>query len=203
MNGLFIVIEGLDGAGSSTQVEKLTKYLKQRDYKVLMTKEPTNNLIGGLIRGQLTKDWHTGQDCLQLLFAADRAHHLEREILPALNDNYIVISDRYLFSTIAYGSLDTDYEWLKKINERFRLPDLYFIVDVAPETCVKRMKESRYQLELFEETEKLKKIRENFLRLSKEYKDIYIIDGNRLEDDIFDEIKIILKPSLEQLVKKQ
>lgn len=203
MSGLFIVIEGLDGAGSSTQVEKLTEYLKQRDYKVLMTKEPTNNIIGGLIRGQLTKDWHTDQDCLQLLFAADRAHHLEREILPALKNGYVVISDRYLFSTIAYGALDTDYEWLKKINERFRLPDLYLIVDTIPETCVERMKKSRYQLELFEGLEKLKKVRENFLRLSKEYKDIHVLDGNRLSDDIFDEIKLILKPSLEQLVLKQ
>lgn len=203
MPGLFIVIEGIDGAGSSTQVEKLNGYLKQKDYNVLMTKEPTNNIIGGLIRGQLTKDWHTGQDCLQLLFAADRAHHLEREILPALKTGYVVISDRYLFSTIAYGALGTDYEWLKKINERFRQPDLYFIIDVAPETCIERMKKSRHQLELFEEVEKLKKVRENFLRLSKEYKDIYVINGERLVDDIFNDIKLILKPSLEQLVLKQ
>lgn len=196
MNGLFIVIEGLDGAGSTTQVSKLAEYLKERGFKVLTTKEPTNNIIGGLIRGQLTKDWHTGSECLQLLFAADRAHHLEKEINPALLNNYIVISDRYIFSTIAYGSIDADYEWLKKLNEKFRFPDLYFIIDTEPELCIQRMKSSRYQLELFEDIEKLKKVRTNFLRLSEEYKKVYIVNGNRLIDDVLDDIKTIVKEKL-------
>ena len=198
MPDIFIVIEGLDGAGSTTQVSKLAEYIKQRGFRVLTTKEPTNNIIGGLIRGQLTKDWHTDQDCLQLLFAADRAHHLEKEINPALLNDYVVISDRYFFSTIAYGSLDADYEWLKKLNEKFRFPDLYFIIDTVPEVCIERMKKSRYQLELFEDLEKLKKVRENFLRLSKEYKNVYVIDGNKLIEDVFDDIKIIVKQKLPQ-----
>lgn len=198
MDGIFIVIEGLDGAGSTTQIKKLSEYLKQKGYKVLTTKEPTNNIIGGLIRGQLTKDWNTGQECLQLLFSADRAHHLEKEITPALMDNYVVISDRYLFSTIAFGAIDVDYEWLKKINEKFRLPDLYFIIDTDPETCVERIKKSRRRVELFETVEKLKKVREYYLRLSKEYKNIYLIDGNKSIDEVFENIKIIINKKLSQ-----
>lgn len=197
MNGLFIVIEGLDGAGSSTQVEKLANYLKQRNYKVLATKEPTNNIIGGLIRGQLTHDWHTVPECLQLLFAADRAHHLKKEINPALTNSYIVISDRYIFSTIAYGALDLDYNWLKEINKNFKFPDLYFIINTDPEECIKRLKKTRYKLELFEDLEKLKKVHENFLRLINDYKqthnNIYTINGNQLIEDIFDDIKAIVK----------
>jgi len=82
--GKFIVIEGLDGSGSSTQVVRVANFLKERNKKIHITKEPTNNLIGGLIRGQLTGDWKSSSECLQLLFAADRAHHLEKELIPLL-----------------------------------------------------------------------------------------------------------------------
>ncbi len=201
--GLFIVIEGLDGAGSSTQVVKLANYLKQRGYKVITTKEPTNNIIGGLIKGQLTHDWNTSPECLQLLFAADRAHHLEKTISPALEDNYIVISDRYIFSTIAFGAINiNDWNWLKEINKQFRFPDLYFIIDTDPEECIKRLKKTRYKLELFEDIEKLKKVHKNFLKLVEEYKpkhNIHIINGNQLVEDVFDDIKAIIKPKLNSL----
>src|SRR3989338_8048368 len=94
--GKFLVIEGPDGSGSSTQVALIKKYLEQKGEKVLDTKEPTNNLIGGLIRGVLTGEWKLGSYGLQLLFCADRAHHLEREIMPALEKGWNFITDRYL-----------------------------------------------------------------------------------------------------------
>ncbi len=115
--GKFIAFGGLDGAGSTTQAEKLTQYLKERGEKVHLTKEPTNNLIGGMIRGQLTKEWRTGPECLQLLFTADRAHHLEKEVLPLLKQGITVITDRYFFSSVAFGSLEIeDREWLQIFN---------------------------------------------------------------------------------------
>lgn len=117
--GKFIAFEGLDGAGSTTQAGKLTVYLKERLKKVHLTKEPTNNLIGGLIRGQLTKEWRTGPECLQLLFTADRAHHLEKEVIPLLKQEITVITDRYFFSSVAFGSLGIDdRDWLRKMLEK-------------------------------------------------------------------------------------
>ena len=127
--GKFIVFEGLDGAGSSTQIELLSRSLKKRGSDAIVTKEPTNNIVGGIIRGQLTGDWKSSMECLQLLFAADRAHHLERLILPALKDKKVVLSDRYFFSTVAFGSLDIDKDWLLALNSRFVLPDLTILLN--------------------------------------------------------------------------
>ena len=82
--GVFIAFEGLDGSGSSTQVDILVRNLNSLGIKSISTKEPTNNIVGGVIRGVLTKEWQTSPGGLQLLFAADRAHHLEHKILPNL-----------------------------------------------------------------------------------------------------------------------
>ncbi|MFA4880823.1 MAG: dTMP kinase [Candidatus Doudnabacteria bacterium] len=187
---LFIVFEGLDGAGTTTQVDLLAGYLRNEkpEQKILITKEPTNNIIGGLIRGCLTGDWKTTPDGLQLLFAADRAHHLSQAIEPALRDHYIVICDRYYLSSIAYGSIDCDQEWIYKINKKFRRPDLTFFIDVTAETAMERMKKIRYNVELFERKAILEKVRKNYLDAAQKEKNLYIINGEeiitRVRDDI-------------------
>ena len=111
---LFIAIEGLDGSGSSTQVNFLVEKLVSQNHKSFITKEPTNNIIGGIIRGQLAGDWKTDTTCLQLLFAADRAHHLEKTILPILKKNQIIISYPLTRILIAakYTLLTTFYCWM-------------------------------------------------------------------------------------------
>ena len=188
---MFLVFEGLDGSGQSTQASILSSQLNEGS-KSVVTKEPTNNLIGGLIRAQLTKEWSTTQECLQLLFASDRAHHLERVIEPALSKGFTVVSDRYMFSSIAYGSVSADKEWLKQINSKFRLPDHTFFLDVAPEVCLKRMESSRFELELFEPIDYLKKVRENYLQLAKEYANFHVINGDRHKEEVHkDIIKIV------------
>jgi len=168
-DGLFIAFEGLDGAGSTTQASMLEQYLKQKN-KVLLTKEPTQNIIGGIIRTALRGELHFSAQTLQLLFAADRADHLEKEILPALNKGFIVISDRYMFSSLAYGaSAGLDREWLLKLNEKFRMPDVTIFLDVKPETCIKRISKSRLNFELFEQEEKLRKVREEYISLAEKF----------------------------------
>ncbi|MCK5594050.1 MAG: dTMP kinase, partial [Candidatus Aenigmarchaeota archaeon] len=196
--GMFVVLEGLDGSGSSTQVALLKKALGCLGHKVHITKEPTNNIIGGLIRGQLTKDWKTGPECLQLLFAADRAHHLEREIMPAMNDGNIVVSDRYFFSTMAFGGIDTDIGWLKKINERFIVPDLTFFIKVPAKECVRRISASRFELELFEEEKKLFRVWENYEKLSQEFENVHVIDGMQSVDEVHKEIIGIVLDNLDK-----
>lgn len=186
--GKFIVFEGLDGAGSSTQAALLKKNLEKNGKRVLLTKEPTNNIIGGLIRGQLTGNWKSNMECLQLLFSADRAHHLEFEIIPALKKGAFVISDRYFFSTIAFGSLEADKKWLLILNNQFILPDYTIFLDVFPNTCIKRIVNSRINIELFEEEKKLKKVRQTYLWLTKQFPNTFILDGEKTENQIGEEV---------------
>ncbi|MGC9129650.1 MAG: dTMP kinase [Candidatus Micrarchaeia archaeon] len=175
--GLFVVFEGLDGAGNTTQASLLESYFKKEGKKVLLTKEPTQGIIGGMIRAALNGDLSISGETLQLLFAADRSHHLSKEVEPALNKNYVVISDRYLFSSIAYGSASgLDKDWLKKINEKFRLPDISIFIDVNPNTCIKRISKNRFSVELFEREESLRKVRREYLELAKEFK-FEVING--------------------------
>jgi len=193
MKGKFIVFEGIDGAGLTTQSTLLENYLKKKGFATLLTKEPTSGLIGGLIRAALKKEWKTTNEVLQLLFSADRAHHLNEEIIPALKEGKIVISDRYFLSTIAYGMVEIEENWLKIINSKFLLPDIIIILDVPPEISIERIKLSRFGFEIFEEREKLEKIRKNFLKLSKEYKNCYVVDASKSIEEVHKEVIDIVK----------
>jgi dTMP kinase len=192
--GKFIVFDSLDGAGNSTQVKLLADYLNKIGKKTYITKEPTSGLIGGLIKSQLTGDWKSSQVCLQLLFSADRAYHLEKEVIPLLKRGINVISDRYFFSTMAYGNLEiNDLDWLIEINKKFLLPDLTFFLKVSPKTCIQRIKKDRFEITLFEREKILEKVWQNYQKLSKRFKNVYIIDGEREIEKIFKEIKSIVE----------
>ena len=190
---LFIVFEGLDGCGISTQAVLLRDFLKTKGKDVLLTKEQTDGAIGGLLKATLKEHFSTSPLTLQFLFVADRAHHLDTEIEPALKEGKIVISDRYIFSTIAFGGLNIDMEFLKMINSKFRKPDLTFVIDAPPEVCLERLKKSRFHLELFEDLKKTKKVRENYLSLKDYFPDVHIIDGNRIIEEVAEDVqKIVL-----------
>jgi dTMP kinase len=201
--GKFIVLDGLDGAGQSTQAGKLVDYLSEKKQKlkfghtgVHSTKEPTSGLIGGLIRGQLTHDWKSSQECLQLLFAADRARHLGKEILPLLERGVIVICDRYFFSSFAFGALDLKQNWLFQINQNFLLPDITFFLKVSPKICAERIKRNRYEITLFEKEEIAIKVWKNYQKLNKKFKNVYIINGEKPVDKVFEQIKTIIDRKL-------
>jgi len=196
MKGKFIAFEGIDGAGLTTQAELLEKYLRSKKHDVILTKEPTNNLIGGLIRAALRKEWVTSNRTLQLLFSADRAHHVEKEIIPALESGKIVITDRYFLSTIAYGMIELEKEWLKALNSKFLIPDIIFIIDIPVEVSLERIKISRFGFELFEERAKLEKVRKNFIELSKEYENCFLIDGNRKIEEVHMDIVRLVEEKL-------
>lgn len=192
--GKFIVLEGLDGSGTTSQLKFLSQYLKEEKNKVHLTREPTQYLIGGLIKSWLANDWKSTPECLQLLFTADRAYHLDKEIIPLLKKGVTVISDRYFFSTLAYGLLEIkDKKWLLNINKRFILPDIVIFVDASPEICIERIGRDRFSVELFEKVEKLEKVRKGYLEIFKKFKDIYIIDGNKSIKDVSYDIKKIIK----------
>ena len=193
--GLFIDIEGLDGSGASTQVEKVVAWLRlSTDKKILRTKEPTNNVIGGLIRGALTRSVNIPMDALQLLFAADRAHHLALEIVPVLEHGGIVVTDRYIPSTVAFGSLDIEKEWLLGLNERFLLPDLTLFIQVDPAECVRRMQKSRTRLELFEDAAKLRGVWKGYAWMARnKLPNVTILDGEPLIEEVFGEIRSLIE----------
>lgn len=191
--GLFIAFEGLDGSGKTTQANLLAKNLRNIGKTVLTTNEPTNNLIGGLIRGVLTKQWQIPAEGLQLLYAADRSHHLDCEINPNLEKGNVVITDRYAFSSIAFGSIDVSVEWLKEINKNFILPDVTFYIKISPSLCINRISKSRSSFELFEEEEKLRKTEATYELLARDKSNYFvIIDGEKEIGDIEKEVSQII-----------
>lgn len=202
--GKFIVFEGLDGSGQSTQAGKLVDFLNESGQKLKyghtgahLTKEPTSYLIGGLLRSQLSGDWKSSQECLQLLFSADRAHHLEKEIIPLLERGVTVVCDRYFFSTMAYGALDIkDRKWLVGLNKNFLYPDMTFLLKTSPKICIERINKSRYGVALFEKEQLLTRVWENFVLLPKKFKDIFIINGEKPVDKVFEDIKKIINKKL-------
>ena len=192
MTGKFIVFEGLDGSGLSTQAMMLKEYLLKKREKVVLTKEQTDNFIGGLIKSALKEHIKTSPLTLQLMFIADRSQHLDSEIEPALKEGKIIISDRYIFSTLAFGSLDVNMEFLKTINSKFREPDLTFIIDCPPKVCLERISKERFHAELFEEKNRLEKVRKNYMFLKDYFPNVYIINGNKTKREVFEDIKKIV-----------
>lgn len=194
MPGKFLIFEGLDGAGITTQATLLRNYLVGKGKDALLTKEPTDGLIGGIIKSSLRKEWNTDPLTLQMLFAADRSHHLKTEIEPALKKGKHVICDRYILSSLIFGSLGVSVGILKQLNAEFRKPSMTFIIDTHPRICIERMQKARHHVELFEEEQKLEQIRRNMLSLKSYFPDTYVIDGNRAPEEIMkDVIKIAEK----------
>ncbi len=194
--GVLIVLEGTDGAGLSTQTALLAEHLRSKGEAVILTKEPTSSHIGNLIRSALKREWKPSPRALQLLFAADRAHHLENEIEPALRANKIVISDRYILSSLAFGSIDVDQEFLKQINSKFRKPDLTFIIDTPPRICLERINRTRENIELFEERDRLEQVREKYLSLRNYFKNTFIVDGYRENEKVSEDILDVVERSI-------
>ena len=199
-DGKLIAFEGIDGAGLTTQASLLKNWLEDQGYATFLTKEPTNGPIGGLIRLALAKRLKMDPTTLALTFAADRMDHLTNEINPMIKGGVTTILDRYYLSSYAYQSVNNDLKWLMQINSFCIKPDLTILLDVPALTCKKRMERMRWHVELFEETEKLEVVRQNFVSLTNELKEkgerIIIIDGNRPVNSVFKEVKKVITQML-------
>lgn len=195
--GLFVAFEHLDGAGSTTQVETVSKILVSYGEKVHVTREPTDSAIGGLLRDVLKKRRKLDPLGTQLLFGADRADHLE-EIIPLLAHGIHVISDRYYFSSIAYGSIGIkDPNWIADINRNFIDPDIVIYLKVSAEEALNRIDSGRHvDNELFEKIEYLTKVSVAYDELAQQHDFFVIIDGSQSKEKVTQDIMKALKDKL-------
>ncbi len=158
-NGVFIVIEGLDGSGKTTQANLLAAELA-KTRKVWLTAEPSHGKIGSFIRECcLYEDTRLPTEAEALLFAADRIEHLQTEIKPALEASKVVICDRYTYSSLAYqGSAGLSLEWIKTINARALQPDFAIFIDVPPEKVIERLQRKKSVMETLDTQKKVREV---------------------------------------------
>ena len=163
----FVVIEGIDGSGKGTQVRLLKERLIDLGEDVFVTREPTKGPTGKIIRDHLS-DPFLDDEALALMFAADRIEHLEKEIRPALERNEFVISDRYVYSSLAYQGQNVDMEWVGKINKYADRPDLAILLDLDPKISERRVNDRGEDIEYFEEDRSFQEdVRRSFQRISR------------------------------------
>lgn len=183
--GRFIVLEGIDGSGTTTQLRYVVDWLAKRGELVHATREPTDGPIGMLLRQILRGRIVTGVKAaidpraVALLFAADRLDHLDDEIIPQLEAGRHVICDRYVLSSLAYQSLESDLRFVRNINEKARAPDLTIFLRVRPEIAMARIEGARTQKDSFEQLPLQKRVAAMYDELLESYRDgeVVIIDG--------------------------
>ena len=177
--GIFIVIEGLDGSGKTTQANMLAKNLA-KNHTVLLTAEPSRGKIGTFIRqGCLYEKKRLPTEAEALLFAADRIEHMQDELEPALSEGKIVICDRYIFSSLAYqGSAGLSLKWIETINARALEPDFSIFIDVPPQLVLERLQRKK---SVMENLETQAKVREVYLQFV-EKGDLILVDGDKPKD---------------------
>ncbi len=139
--GLFIVLEGIDGSGTTTQCARLKAWMEARGRRVLTTFEPTSRVLGAHVRAGLQGQLKEAIDpaTMALLFAADRLDHITHEITPALESGVDVLCDRYVASSLAYQTESLPLEWIRQINERALVPDCTLFLRVDPDVALERI----------------------------------------------------------------
>jgi dTMP kinase len=197
VSGRLIVIEGLDGAGTTTQVKRLVEHLTANGTHAHATREPSDGPVGRLIREMLTGGHaiageKLSQGTFGLLFAADRLDHLQREIEPKLAAGMTVVSDRYYHSSLAYQGTGADRDWIAMLNARARKPDITVFLQVRPEVAAQRRAAARRKEELFEDLRMQQEVdagyRATIAELKAQGERIEILDGEQSEDQVFSAI---------------
>jgi dTMP kinase len=190
--GVFICVEGLDGCGKTTQTKLLVRKLGKMGWGAVYTAEPSRWKIGKFIQKYcLHGEKRTSPIVEALLFAADRFEHVEIEVIPALNEGKIVVSDRYVYSSLAYqGATGLDLKWIEMINEHAIRPDLAIFVDVEPEAVIRRLKPKKSVMENLETQRKVREVYVKFV----EKGELVRIDGNKSKKEVADDIlKVVLR----------
>jgi dTMP kinase len=178
---MFLVLEGVDGCGKSTHAKLLAEWLTSRGRVVILTAEPTDGVIGRLIREVLSGKVEVDPKTLALLFTADRVEHV-KAIRQALDEGKDVISDRYYYSTVAYQAAQgVDRKWLLQMNRFALTPDLVILLDVDAEAGAGRARSG----EIFEKAEFLRKVSTGY----KKFRTLKVVDSSRPKETVQEEIR--------------
>ncbi len=195
IEGLFLVLEGIDGAGTTTHTKVLADALKKRGLPVLTTREPSDGPVGVLIRQFLTGriilpgiqgPCGPSPASMALLFAADRLDHVDSTVLHNLRDGVTVISDRYYHSSVAYQSLAAGggadkIEWIKTLNQKARRPDLTIVLDIPDAISYARVQSRSNQRDLYEDPELQRELSQFYSTIDTHFagENIVHVDSNR------------------------
>lgn len=177
--GKFIVFEGIDGSGKSTQMKLLSQYLAGRSVPNICTHEPTDSPFGRLVHACMKGSVDTGEHTIAAMFVADRLDHIENPVYgmkKTLDEGTTVLCDRFYLSSFAYNGGQTDLDWVISINEpamKALRPDLTIFLDLSAEEGMERVLR-RGELDRYESLEKQRKIRERYFELFR------LFDGERI-----------------------
>lgn len=198
MRGKFITFEGADGSGKTTQIEKIKEYLEQQGHKCLLTREPGGSDLGNKIREILLHyDGEVDSLAELLLYMADRAQHVKKVIIPALNEGIYVLCDRYIDSSVAYQGYARGLDIERIINLNTIAtdglnPDLTIVFDIKTETAMQRVGEEKDRLEQ-EGIEFHRKLCNGYLELAKKFPErIKTVNANLNIDEVFEQVKSLL-----------
>jgi dTMP kinase len=196
VKGKLVSIEGIDGCGKTTHTRLLAEWLKAQGYRVVVTDEPTDGIIGRIIKRALRGEVKLQVTTEALLFAADRIQHIAEVIRPALKSGKIVITERYFYSSLAYQSArGLSMTWLESINRAALKPNLSILIDLPADEALQRIKRSR-RLDKFEQDMKLQRlVRSNYLRIAR-LRGLKIVNGARNKDEVQADIRKIVSATL-------
>ncbi len=213
--GLYIALEGIDGSGKTTQVERLAQYFKDNGREVVRTREPRKDegVIGDLIQRILLGKTQIPPVAFQYLFSADREIHHEEFVIPSLKAGKVVISDRCFWSAIPYGLLDRKSELdentieymlaaqsILSMYHQFVVPDNTFYLDIPLDTAIARIDKINEVREIYEDKEKLRKTIKGYQWLLKEFpKEFLIVDATKRVEEVTGEIIGVIKSSSHQV----
>lgn len=174
--GHFIVIEGADGTGTTTQAHALCARLLAEGYPVHSTAEPSAGDIGKLTRAMLrarTMDASAWRS-LALLFAADRLEHIAREVEPQLSAGVHVVCDRYTLSSLVYQGLHVPLDWVRELNRYAPLPDHLLVLTLEVEEALRRVAQRRGQAEVYDEEGTQREVHARYEQLARDYNVVHI-----------------------------
>jgi dTMP kinase len=188
--GRLIVLEGIDGSGTTSQTERLVAHLRRQGRTAASTREPSGGPIGRLLRevllGQHPMPGGESVDgrTMALLFAADRLDHLQREVEPLLAEGSDVVSDRYLMSSLAYQAEEADREWVALLARGVRPPDLTILLDIPVTVAAQRRRLAGRPEERYDADSYLERVADNYRRLARGAAATVILDGSVSRDEV-------------------
>jgi dTMP kinase len=183
MRGKFIVLEGIDGSGTTTQTERIVTFLTSLGRKAIATREPSAGPVGRLLREillgnhKLADGQPVNGETMSLLFAADRMDHIHREISPQLAAGVDVVSDRYFLSSLAYQAEESELEWVTSLARNLIQPDLTILMDLPVNIAFERRMAADRPVERYDASSYLARVAENYRRLITQVPDGYVLDA--------------------------